>query len=235
MGNVKFNGEKSMTKDKDGWGSKWPSGHTGKEIAERQRQQGFVEWPKEAMNKLLEEMPWPVASVEGWPKNDPENTPLEEVSGVTPEMLGIKPETFNWTAKQTKDDWDAVKDKQAEMKHWLTHTSDVAYSPQSGISWDISGGSDKTILSKIEKHTEALMKHGVSITHVELKSQGSNLVDNETYLYFQCEGCQTILDPHTKSFATLQEHRVNSGWACIWNIDGMGYKVYCAECGEKVK
>lgn len=68
-----------------------------------------------------------------------------------------------------------------------------------------------------------------------LKSQGSNLVDDQQYLYFQCDGCNNILDPHTKSFAKLQEHRVNAGWKCVWNIDGIGYKVYCAKCGEKVK
>lgn len=68
-----------------------------------------------------------------------------------------------------------------------------------------------------------------------LKSQGSNLVDNEQYLYFQCDNCNDILDPHTKSFAKLQEHRVNAGWHVKWNIDGMGYKVYCAKCGEKIK
>lgn len=68
----------------------------------------------------------------------------------------------------------------------------------------------------------------------QLKSQGSNLVDHQEYLYFQCDGCQEILDPHTKSFRALQEFRISAGWKCVWNIDGMGYKVYCAECGEKM-
>lgn len=68
----------------------------------------------------------------------------------------------------------------------------------------------------------------------QLKSQGSNLMDEQAYLYFQCEGCQEILDPNTKSFAKLQEYRVNAGWKCVWNTGGMGYKVYCAGCGEKV-
>lgn len=67
----------------------------------------------------------------------------------------------------------------------------------------------------------------------QFKSQGSNLVDTEAYLYFQCDGCGAILDPNTKSFKTLQDKRAEAGWACKWNIDGMGYKVYCAECGKK--
>lgn len=67
----------------------------------------------------------------------------------------------------------------------------------------------------------------------ELKPQGSNLVDDESYLYFQCEGCQKILDPNTKSFKTLNDKRFEAGWKVKWNVDGMGYKVYCVECGEK--
>lgn len=66
-----------------------------------------------------------------------------------------------------------------------------------------------------------------------LTKQGSNLVDEQAYLYFQCEGCNTILDPHTKSFRALQEYRISAGWKCIWNTDGVGYKVYCEKCGGK--
>lgn len=127
---------------------------------------------------------------------------------------------------------------------WLTHTSDVANSPQSGITpemlsiretfigWD-RGTDDKTTIVKMQKNLNSGIIHVKSMA--ELKSQGSNLVDEQAYLYFQCEGCGEILDPHTKSFRTLQEYRVKAGWACKWNIDGMGYKVYCAECGEKAK
>lgn len=74
---------------------------------------------------------------------------------------------------------------------------------------------------------------GVAINEIKnLKSQGSNLVDSEAYLYFQCEGCSTILDPHTKSFKILQEQRVKEGWKCIWNTNGQGYKVFCVKCGN---
>lgn len=67
----------------------------------------------------------------------------------------------------------------------------------------------------------------------ELKPQGSNLVDAEAYLYFQCESCQKILDPQTKSFAILNQKRFGVGWLVKWNVDGMGYKVYCVDCGKK--
>lgn len=81
------------------------------------------------------------------------------------------------------------------------------------------------------------------INHVELRvdckdssqliKQGSNLVDAEAYLYFQCESCQDILDPHTKSFKILQERRADAKWKCIWNTNGLGYKVYCPKCGDE--
>lgn len=94
------------------------------------------------------------------------------------------------------------------------------------IGWD-KGTDDKATIVKIADEKVAYIG--------EFKSQGSNLVDTDAYLYFQCDGCQTILDPSTKSFAKLQEQRVSAGWVCKWNVDGMGYKVYCVECGEKVK
>lgn len=96
---------------------------------------------------------------------------------------------------------------------WL----DVAYSPQSGVETIANVG---VVISEINKLKS------------QLKSQGSNLVDTESYLYFQCDDCGEILDPHTKSFQALQEHRVNAGWACKWNVSGMGYKVYCTECNK---
>lgn len=37
---------------------------------------------------------WPIVPVKGWPNNDPENK-IEEVIGITPEMLGIKEKVYN--------------------------------------------------------------------------------------------------------------------------------------------
>lgn len=109
-----------------------------------------------------------------------------------------------------------------QLKDCLSLKDDLAGGPVF-IGWD-KGSDDKTTIVKIENKV---------ITKVaKLKSQGSNLVDEQAYLYFQCDDCGEILDPHTKSFAKLQEHRVNSGWKCVWNLCGMGYKVYCIKCGE---
>ena len=73
------------------------------------------------------------------------------------------------------------------------------------------------------------------VTDIKFKKQGSNLVDDNQYLYFQCESCDKLFDPHTKSFATLNQKRYDAGWKVKWNLSGMGYKVYCVECGKNVE
>lgn len=122
----------------------------------------------------------------------------------------------------------AMRSASAVPSDWQNEKSTLNWSTQpSSVTWDKATGSDKTTIAKIE--------NGAITKVAELKSQGSNLVDNEAYLYFQCDRCGEILDPHTKSFQTLQEHRVNAGWKCVWNLSGMGYKVYCAECEGQPK
>lgn len=100
---------------------------------------------------------WPVAPIEGWPKNDPENTPLEEVSGISPEMLGVKD-----NLKPTHD----------------PHTNPNAF------------------------------------------------------LYYECQ-CGERLDPHTKSFAGLNNTASLAGWKIRWGSDS--YVPYCPKCGEEVE
>lgn len=143
---------------------------------------------------------------------------------VNPVALGVHPD-FDKAA-------DKVMSKASGVPaDWFTNTSDVA-SEASGISgvWPTQHGfNDPAITESIAK----LIKENFDTS--QLKSQGSNLVHHQEYLYFQCDGCGEILDPHTKSFAKLQEARVKTGWNVKWNLTGMGYKVYCAECGEKVK
>jgi len=63
-----------------------------------------------------------------------------------------------------------------------------------------------------------------------LKKDGSNLIDGEKNLYFQCEGCEILFDPATKSFATLHDAAHGQGWKVKWNINGLGYKIYCPSC-----
>ena len=73
-----------------------------------------------------------------------------------------------------------------------------------------------------------------TIENSNLKQQGSNLVDENAYLYFQCEGCNAIFNPHTKRFAALNQRRHEAGWKVKWRLDGMGYQPYCVECGKGV-
>lgn len=136
--------------------------------------------------------------------------------------------------KSIDDTFDAAFDKAQALDNIKPETyfdinnwpKTVSWSTQpNSITWD-KGTDNKAVIVKVADGKVAYIG--------ELKSQGSNLVDDQAYLYFQCEGCNEILDPHTKSFKTLQDKRVEAGWKCIWNIDGMGYKVYCEKCEEKI-
>lgn len=210
-----------MTKN-DGWGSDWPVQKVSLDTAKERLSK--VDWPSgfdkaadEAMAKAdgvpeqwiaeagHDKTPWPINS------NMAEEA-LKQDSSLTPEMLGVKPVNLDpdgSIAKMVNDAWL----KAPEL-----------------LTWDLGTG-ERTVLTKFNDNGD--VTHTV-ISQTELKSQGSNLVDDQAYLYFQCEGCNEILDPHTKSFAKLQEARAKAGWKCVWNMNGQGYKVYCAKCGEKV-
>lgn len=64
----------------------------------------------------------------------------------------------------------------------------------------------------------------------DLKKEGSNLIDDEGGLYFECGECQKLFDPKTTSFKTLHDKAKASGWKVVWNMNGQGYKIYCGEC-----
>src|SRR3982750_2131793 len=113
--------------------------------------------------------------------------------------------------------WDKVIKPMQEQIKWPL-SENTAGVPENWGNWpkvpalkgiDIATG-ERTVLTILEHDG---IKHKL-IHQSQLKSQGSNLVDDQQYLYFQCEECNEILDPHTQSFATLQEHRVNAGWKC---------------------
>lgn len=90
-----------------------------------------------------------------------------------------------------------------------------------GWGSDWSPTLDKPILYKVSK----------DFTHsTTLHKEGSNLIDDEQKLYFQCSGCNTLFDPDTKSFKTLHDKAKEQGWKVKWNEGGQGYKVYCGEC-----
>lgn len=53
-----------------------------------------------------------------------------------------------------------------------------------------------------------------------------------SHIYYQC-ACGAILDPGTKSFASLNNAAMSAGWKVRWGETS--YQPYCVECGEKVE
>lgn len=188
----------------DGWGSKWPSGA------------GWFDKAPEAMGKAIPN-DWLTHT------SDVANSPQSGLELVSQQQIKDKLKD-SWLEVPELTGVDIARGKKTVLTTFENNSMIYTIISPTKIGWDKSENSDKTTIAKIENNI---------VTKIaELKSQGSNLVDDQKYLYFQCEGCSEILDPQTKSFATLQEHRVNTGWKCIWNMSGMGYKVYCAKCGR---
>lgn len=52
------------------------------------------------------------------------------------------------------------------------------------------------------------------------------------HIYYQC-ACGAILDPGTKSFASLNNAAMNAGWKVRWGEKS--YQPYCVKCGEGVE
>lgn len=203
----------------DGWGNKWPSDPLPMLNADDKSDKKVYNYKPVLTDKDNDQI---------WLKAE-----ASKLSGVWPEE-----------ASRQRSNWD----KDVASLNWPK-------APEL-TGWDLGTG-ERTILTTFEnddiKHrvinqTE-LKQQGFDSPDVtqaitkliednfdtsKFKSQGSNLVDDQANLYFQCESCDKILDPHTKSFAKLQEHRVKAGWFVKWSIDGMGYKVYCAKCVEKM-
>lgn len=104
-----------------------------------------------------------------------------------------------------------------------------------GTSWDKIGCiNPKTEIIIPNDKLFFMSEKGITEFPV-LKLEGSNLIDDNKFLYFQCEGCQSIFDPETKSFKTLHDKTHAAGWKVRWNMNGLGYKVYCVECGKGVE
>lgn len=54
------------------------------------------------------------------------------------------------------------------------------------------------------------------------------------HIYYECS-CGAILDPGTKSFASLNNAASENGWKVRWNKNGQGYQPFCVKCGEEVE
>lgn len=50
------------------------------------------------------------------------------------------------------------------------------------------------------------------------------------FLYYECD-CGQVLDPKTKSFASLNNHASEAGWKVRWGSEH--YVPYCPKCVEE--
>ena len=56
----------------------------------------------------------------------------------------------------------------------------------------------------------------------------------DTQIYFQC-GCGSILDPGTKSFASLCGSAAKTGWKIRFITGRDYYTAFCIDCGKDVE
>lgn len=96
-----------------------------------------------------------------------------------------------------------------------------------GTSWPVAAATNV-----LERDTGITSEMSGVRPDKQLQKQGSNLVDDEGQLYFQCNGCGALFDPATKSFKKLHDFAHKQGWKLKWNINGLGYAIYCPKCGD---
>lgn len=63
-----------------------------------------------------------------------------------------------------------------------------------------------------------------------LKPTHDPYTNPNAFLYYECD-CGQRLDPHTKSFAGLNNAAMNSGWKIRWGANS--YVPYCPKCVEE--
>lgn len=108
----------------------------------------------------------------------------------------------------------------------LTWYEEVAPLPPIFMGIDL-GSKDKTVFAVIkDKIIERIYNNNMP-THDPYSNP-------DALIYYQCS-CGAILDPLTKSFASLNNHASNAGWKVRWNKDGLGYQPFCVECGKDVE
>jgi hypothetical protein len=79
----------------------------------------------------------------------------------------------------------------------------------------------------------------IKIEHVENAKVYLNKVPTHdpyknpnAHIYYECK-CGAILDPGTKSFASLNNHASQIGWKV--RFGETGYTPYCVKCGEGIE
>lgn len=110
-----------------------------------------------------------------------------------------------------------------------------------GTSWDKPvvgfdiGNNDKTVavIMKDDKITD--MKEGKEAEQL-IEKYTNKIPTHDPYtnpnafIYYQCD-CGQVLDPKTKSFASLNNHASEAGWKVRWGSEH--YVPYCPKCVEE--
>lgn len=87
------------------------------------------------------------------------------------------------------------------------------------------------------------LTHGIGVTldgeYVPLEKVYNNMMPThdpytnpDAIIYYECL-CGAILDPGTKSFASLNNHASEKGWKI--RFSDKGYIPYCVKCGQGVE
>lgn len=82
------------------------------------------------------------------------------------------------------------------------------------------------------KEIENILKYGPAGVIINKIPTHDPHTNPNAFLYYECK-CGERLDPHTKSFAGLNNTASLAGWKIRWGSDS--YMPYCPKCGEEVE
>ena len=184
-----------------------------------------------------------------WPK------PIVEQTGITKELLGVKPWPEAWLSDKdianikTFHD-DALKSVTIEngvftdaALYGQGFSKDGKHAPLSDVIIGIDTATKPDRITAIIGH----IKDGVLMIDQHLEGDEARAVieaynnkvpthdpytNPDMHIYHEC-ACGAILDPNTKSFATLNTAASNVGWKIRWGVHT--YKAYCFECEKDVE
>lgn len=198
------------------WSKEWPKSLTGKEILEAQQNQGTISWP----SSTFKTEPWPEAWVE---PND------------------IKSLNDHDSFTVSHEEWSgAFKDASLYGQGFIKDGKHVPLSDMI-IGIDIATKPDRitAIIGHmkdggfmIDQHLEGDEARAVIEAYNNKVPTHDPYTNPDMHIYHEC-GCGAILDPNTKSFATLNTAASHVGWKIRWGVHT--YKAYCFECGKDVE
>lgn len=128
--------------------------------------------------------------------------------------------------------WNASSPEQSlkdAQKPWIANDKEIKkFKKEWEGGFDLAkSNSDQTIVTVIENGEIKKVYNNRMPTH-------DPYVNPDSHIYYQC-GCGAILDPGTKSFASLNNAASSQGWKVRWNKNGEGYQPFCVKCGEGVE